>query len=301
MNIKRILFPTDFSPCADIALSHALFHAEIYGAELHIVHGVVHVAEEVPYFNVEPEIIEAKMEEVARTQLAEALQPHREKPFQILEENIRGQSAANIILDYAADRSCDMIVMGTHGRRFLSHFLLGSVAESVSRLAPCPVITVRAGESAHSNLKPIRHILVTLDFSPMSKKALQLAENIAKTHGAEKITLIHVLENYFYPGGVEPGIAAIMELLPRLTDQCRERLENYAAKMTKDNYGVFCEVPLGRPAHTIVKFAQNNDVDLIIAGAGGSGGLGHMLLGSTVERILRLSACPVFTFKPDSK
>ncbi len=300
MNIQRILFPTDFSPCADEALSHALFHAEVHDAELHIIHGVVHIAEDIPFFNVEPEIIEAKMEEVARTQLAETLLPHREKPFQILEENIRGKSAPNIILEYAAERDCDLIVMGTHGRRFLQHFLLGSVAEAVARLSPCPVMTVRAGEPGKNKLKPIRHILAAIDFSPMSKKAIELAREMAAIHGAEKITLIHVLENYFYPGGVEPGIAAIMELLPRLTEQCRERLETIAESLSGNKFGVFCEVPLGRPAHTIVKFAEHNDVDLIIAGSGGSGGLGHMLLGSTVERILRLASCPVLTVKPEA-
>jgi nucleotide-binding universal stress UspA family protein len=57
---------------------------------------------------------------------------------------IRIGSVAEHILDFARERGVDLIVMGTHGRRGLSHLLLGSVAEQVLRSAPCPVLTTRA-------------------------------------------------------------------------------------------------------------------------------------------------------------
>ena len=296
MKVKRILFPTDFSPCADAALTHALFHAEIFDAELHIVHGVVHISEEVPYFNVDPDLIDAKMEEVAKARMAESLQLHQDSPFRILEENVRGRSAPNIILEYAADRNCDMIVMGTHGRRFLEHFLLGSVAETVTRMAPCPVVTVRAGKTP-VRLQPIRHIMTPIDFSNTSERSLEIALAMGAIHGAEKLTLLHVVEDYFYPAGIEPGIAAISDLIPKLLDERRNRLQHLAGKLTGNLPRVACEVIPGRPAHTIVKYADQNNVDLIIAGTGGAGGLGKMLLGSAVERILRLANCPVLTFR----
>jgi nucleotide-binding universal stress UspA family protein len=50
------------------------------------------------------------------------------------------------VLDYAAEKEIDLIVMGTHGRGALAHMLLGSVAEQVVRRAPCPVLTVRHPE-----------------------------------------------------------------------------------------------------------------------------------------------------------
>jgi nucleotide-binding universal stress UspA family protein len=55
-------------------------------------------------------------------------------------------SPAVAIVDYANDHNINLIVMGTNGRGVLEHFLMGSVAERVVRLAPCPVLTVRARE-----------------------------------------------------------------------------------------------------------------------------------------------------------
>jgi nucleotide-binding universal stress UspA family protein len=56
------------------------------------------------------------------------------------------------IVDYARDHDVDIIVMGTHGRGALGHLVMGSVAERVVRLAPCPVLTVRHPE--HEFIRP---------------------------------------------------------------------------------------------------------------------------------------------------
>ena len=59
---------------------------------------------------------------------------------------ITSSRAAETIVQYARDHAVDLIVMGTHGRRALAHVLMGSVAERVVRMAPCPVLTVRHPE-----------------------------------------------------------------------------------------------------------------------------------------------------------
>jgi nucleotide-binding universal stress UspA family protein len=61
----------------------------------------------------------------------------------LVETHLRQGLPVAEICDFARDAACDLIVMGTHGRRGLEHFLLGSVAERVLRTAPCPVLTVK--------------------------------------------------------------------------------------------------------------------------------------------------------------
>jgi nucleotide-binding universal stress UspA family protein len=61
-----------------------------------------------------------------------------------VESRLRGGNPADSILDSAQTLPCDLIVMGTHGRRGISHALSGSVAEAVLRKARCPVLTVRS-------------------------------------------------------------------------------------------------------------------------------------------------------------
>jgi nucleotide-binding universal stress UspA family protein len=60
---------------------------------------------------------------------------------------VRMGHVAQTIVDYAKDVGADLIVMGTHGRTGLAHFIIGSVAERVVRMAPCPVLTVGATEA----------------------------------------------------------------------------------------------------------------------------------------------------------
>ena len=61
---------------------------------------------------------------------------------------VRSGVAVDEILSTAADERCELIVIGTHGRGGLSRFLLGSVADRIVRLAPCPVMTVRGDRGA---------------------------------------------------------------------------------------------------------------------------------------------------------
>ena len=82
--------------------------------------------------------------------------------------------AHDAIVEAAAKRHADLIVMGTHGRRGLSRVLLGSNAERVLRQAPCHVLTVRADAAVPAGLE-FRKLLVPVDFSECSRQALDSA------------------------------------------------------------------------------------------------------------------------------
>lgn len=139
---RRILVPLDFSDCSIEALEYAALVAQRAKASLRLLH----VLEPVSYGLDFTLLHVAKREEVqerltARLRgLASALQSvHVTADFQL-----RGGLPADSILDAAKAEPADLIVMGTHGRRGLSHTFWGSVAESVLRKAHCPVLTVRS-------------------------------------------------------------------------------------------------------------------------------------------------------------
>ncbi len=146
--IKRILVPTDFSDCSRDALDYALSLADRLGAEVHLIH----VFERPVYFevgvshslqlghNVNEWIRDLKAE--ATKQLdALAAEVRGRRPG--TQASVREGTAVEEILKAAKESSADMIVLGTHGRTGLPHVVLGSVAERVVRMAPCPVLTVR--------------------------------------------------------------------------------------------------------------------------------------------------------------
>lgn len=148
---KHILVPTDFSATSDAALEHARALASAFGSELSLVHvfedpllsGAVTAEAFVPEA---PEVRDALMKE-AQTRLTHRIRPDDRETLRATGEIITG-SPATAIADHAARVGADLIVMGTHGRGGVSHLLLGSVAERVVRMAPCPVLTVRGPAEA---------------------------------------------------------------------------------------------------------------------------------------------------------
>jgi nucleotide-binding universal stress UspA family protein len=147
---KRILVPVDFSPPSDAALEYARSVAARYGASLHLLH----VAED-PYrafYSAEvfvPEIEGLREEILSDTEkrLKDQLRPADVTDLHATAESIIGMPSGSIV-EYAAGRDIDLIVMGTHGRGGMAHLLMGSVAERVVRTAPCPVLTVRKMQTA---------------------------------------------------------------------------------------------------------------------------------------------------------
>jgi nucleotide-binding universal stress UspA family protein len=143
--MKRILHPTDFSECAKRAEEEAIKLLRPLGAELLLLH----VCVEAPLFNeglfglVEPQKVYEAQRRWAEGMLKERVAAIREAGVTVRSLVRSGVPHAEII-KVAADEGCDLIVMGTRGFWGLNRVLLGSVADRVIRLAPCPVMTVHA-------------------------------------------------------------------------------------------------------------------------------------------------------------
>lgn len=139
----NILHPSDFSEASQAACDKAVDLARQCGAKLTVLHAYAEplMAEGFAYVpDLRPELEDA-LSLVANV-----------GPTPAVERVLRVGIPAETIVEYARRHNCDLIVMGTHGRTGLSHLLMGSVAEKVVRLAPCPVMVVRQQEPAESPL-----------------------------------------------------------------------------------------------------------------------------------------------------
>ena len=138
--LKRILVATDFGPAAEAALTYGRALAKNFGATL----TVMHVAEN--FFLratiADPHALKAA---VAR-RLEERLTAEDRRALHARAVLETSDQPADAITTYAKQAEIDLIVMGTHGRDGLAHFLVGSVAERVVRTASCPVLTVKHPE-----------------------------------------------------------------------------------------------------------------------------------------------------------
>ena len=142
VRLERILVPVDFSDCSLDALEYAVVVAQQAKASLMLLH----VLEPVSYgldFTLSHMRTREHVRESWTKRLKELTSSHQHSHV-AMEFQLRGGLPADSILDSAQTLPCDLIVMGTHGRRGISHTISGSVAEAVLRKSHCPVIAVRS-------------------------------------------------------------------------------------------------------------------------------------------------------------
>jgi len=138
--LKRILCPHDFSETSAEAARYAIALARNFGSRLYFLYVGRNAVNQ---FEVEfPIGLEDALEDGVRERLLRIVTPLENAELSP-EFAVRDGAPAPEIVRFAVDEDIDLIVMGTHGRGFMGHIVMGSVAEKVVRLAPCPVLTVR--------------------------------------------------------------------------------------------------------------------------------------------------------------
>jgi nucleotide-binding universal stress UspA family protein len=300
--LKKILFPTDFSRCAEQALAHALYLAQTYEAELHVLHANValeYAPHDAARLFPKPEEVTARLRELAQGHMTTVLSAHVTNHLRIKQVYEQGMSTAPVILTYAAENDVDLIVMGTHGRRGLGHLFLGSVAEEIVRMAACPVLTIRERKEAIP-VEAVARILVPVDFSEHARKALQQAKALAEGYGA-RLQLLHVVEDLRYPSFYMAERFAYFDIRPEIATRARQELEQFLRETEGPHVAADLHVLEGGAAHEIVKFAETNKTDLIVIATHGFTGLEHFLMGSVAENVVRRAPCPVMTVKTFGK
>ncbi|MCF6148562.1 MAG: universal stress protein [Candidatus Kuenenia sp.] len=147
ITVKKILFPTDFSPCAKHALTYALSLATLFKAKLYIIHVIPKMnipisAGGVMYPTLK---IYKDMEENAKKKMHHLIPKRFLDQIEVENIIVRGTPYVEITKN-AKKYNIDIITIATHGRTGISHTLIGSVAEKVVRKAPCPVLTIKHPE-----------------------------------------------------------------------------------------------------------------------------------------------------------
>jgi nucleotide-binding universal stress UspA family protein len=283
--IKRILFATDFSSCAEHAEEYVALFARTYGATIHVLH-VLEIYEGVY----------ASVQDHRETdgQLARVVQHLQQRTVLATHQQTAGIPDV-LICEAAEENRSDLIVLGTHGRTGLQHILLGSTAERVLTMAPCPVLTVREPKYVKDPHEQgsirCKHVIVPIDFSECSFDALEYGIQIAKDFGAALI-LLHVLEPIPYLMDLTFDHAA-----ERNKQDVTVQLTAVVNRIRSHGVSVQKVIRGGVPADSILEYVRTSGGDLIAMGTHGVRGIAHMMRGSVAEAVLRRAPCPVLAMK----
>jgi nucleotide-binding universal stress UspA family protein len=266
--IRSIVHPTDFSDLSAAAFGHALRIALAARSQLHLLHVSQYDAAETLAFPHARRLL-------VQWGLTEANDP----PWVVASklgievDNIRLalQEPTQAIVDFLRQHASDLVVLATHGRDGVEHWLKGSVAEAVFRRSAIPTLFIAPGargfvDQLSGDIR-LRHVLVPIDFSPAPGPALEAVQRFCALTTGEKVML---------------DILHVGEKAPRL-------------RIASSSSGSLSPVMLrsGNVVQTIVDTAIELDVDLICMPTAGHHGVLDALRGSTTERVIRHAPCPV--------
>ena len=292
IKLDRIFCPVVPSPGIDEGLECAVALARAYGAKLFVCHFVEDAS--MVTSNVRTGVEEALKRSVSRlldTSPCSAATPLLDWEIIVAES----RRPAEAIVQAAKDLNVDLIAMSSRHRPYAAA-LLGSTAETVSRTAPCPLLVTRLGGGRSGNLSRginFRRLLVANDFSTDSELSLRYGLSLAREYQSD-LHLLHVMNDSPTKG------ADISWASPDTEGPYHEAARRLHQSVPLEAH-LWCNVTHavreGKPHREIFSYAVEHEIDLICIGAHGNEFQLGTLFGSTADRILRQSPCPILVVR----
>ncbi|HTS38147.1 MAG TPA: universal stress protein [Candidatus Solibacter sp.] len=300
LQVKNVLFATDFSATSEAALPYAAAISRHFGSTLHLAHVLSDTA---------ILMMTGGVDYVSMGTLYDDAHAEAKEKLDALAARLEGVPQRNYVRHGAIwknlaiiveENKIDLIVLGTHGRTGLGKLLLGSVAEDILRHAPCPVLTVGPNISGRDRLPlltqntrdlapldlDLRHIVLATDFAAHAPDLARTACSLAAEFHA-RLTLLHVIEDYSHLGRQpEEIIEARARLRALIPDGCTLQSEPETL------------LEFGPPREEILKVAAEREADLIVLGARPKEEVGTTHLPwSTTHHVVASARCPVLTLR----
>jgi nucleotide-binding universal stress UspA family protein len=290
--IKRIVVGTDMSAMAARAETRAAMLARELGCEsLDLLHVIDRLALESLRHLAEPLVdTEQHLMDSSRRQLAEVERRLSDTyGVRVMTLTLNVGRAHNEIAHYAKLLKAGLVVLGAHSGGAVRDLFVGSTVDKVLRTLPCPLLIVRLEPRA-----PYQRILVGVDFSESSRRALETARNIAP-HAS--VTVLHAVE---VP--LEKKLKFDADRIEAYRAELRVRKSDEMLKLvsaaSNDSVSWTRVVESGAPADVILKKAHALEADLIIIGKHGRAGWEDMLIGGVTKQIIQYAPCDVLVVEP---
>lgn len=292
--MRRMLVPVDLTAGSEDILRYGIAWAQLFDAELHVLH-VVPTGPERALIDLAGGAIPAIRTDWMRDAggaLQKLVATVTTATDSIRAAVCTGQPAAEIER-YAAAEQIDLIVMAARRHTAFARVALGSVAQHIVRRAPCPVVTVPPEAKTPRWLGSVRAMLMPTDLGDTSKAAFGYARELATCLGAA-LRVIHVVAppwerqlTYVPPAAISTRIEQLTGIRPDYVDP--------AADVACD---VQSAVRVGEPAVKIMAYAEDVHADLIVMATHSRHAFAQMLPGGVTQKVLRKAHCPVLTLSP---
>jgi nucleotide-binding universal stress UspA family protein len=211
--------------------------------------------------------------------------------------------AASEILNLAEQNHVGLIIISTHGRSGISRWALGNIANKVLRASHIPTLLIKSsGSETVSAGKALGSILVPLDGSQFAEAIIPYVEGLAQVMDSE-VTLLRVIEPVRLPHLAGYGQWVDWEkyekdLLAEAEKEANRYLDSQERALRDKGVKVSAISLLGKPAETILQYADDNSCSLIALSTHGFSGMTKWAYGSVASRIIEGSSEPVLLVRP---
>ncbi len=287
--LKNILLGTDFSHCATAALQQAVRLAHWNNAHLQTIHvvDVLAVREYAEAFEQPLMLVEKEVVEMTGSRLKEWLAP---AGTSVAGETIIGMPL-DVLLNRTKELDASLLVLGVRGET-TTHNDAGNLALKCLRKAQTKVMLVHEQHAG-----PFRNVVACVDFSETARVAVEQARHV----GEQDQSQVHFIHVFSGPWRRLPLRLETPRTLADFEKQYRALLEGRLREFVGDTSGLqatFKVIEADRVAHGIAEYACRTETDLLVLGSKGQSNLKYLLLGSTVERLLRELPCSVLVVRP---
>lgn len=309
---KHIMCAVDFSGFAPLILSYGKAMSQEFDSALticHIVQDTVMLSSHAQ--------AGFSTEEVTAQRIEDAGEAIR---FLAEQEQIKAEALVSLghpadeITRLSKEKEVDLVIAATHGGSGIKRFLVGSVTDRLVKTLECPFLVLHSparDEDNKVNL-PLKRILVGCDFSKDSDLAFRHALSFAQEFEAE-LHLVHVIKPRTYiPVGPAGSIDFREDHVPMLPEDTPEdeteyqrylieQVEKRLSRMVPEESSHWCTpvtaIRRGEPYQELIDYAMDFHMDMIVLGIRGHSLLDKFLVGSTTDRVISRSDCPVLAVR----
>ncbi len=288
--LKSILVGVDFSECSRCALEQAVRLARWNKAGLNVIHVMDSSALDNSMTSFPPELDELRriLREQAIRRLAEWTK-EAGAPEGHSREVMNG-APLDLLLQESRTRHADLLVLGVTGDSLLPYGA-GTLATKCLRKSATKVLLVK-----QTHPRPFRRIVACVDFSETSREVVKHALRVAGQDQAE-LHFLHVFRAEWNNWTSQSTLSALTDF----AKNCRAILENNLRQFAsgpEETTAIYSVTQAKTHGHGIAEYCRNVDADLVVLGTRGRTTLKYILLGSTVERLLKEIPCSVLAVRP---
>ncbi len=297
-SLKRILVAYDFTAASRNALDQSIAFARGRPIRIHVLHRVLPTIDalrslsratgrwdEIGRFLVDYDVQQAASRSEELAGLVARVGGGIEMDYSMAE----GGSVADVVVSKAKSFKPDLVAIGSHGTHGVEKLVLGSVASELLQRIDNAVMFVSSQASSFTGASG-EAILVPVDFSDHSHRALAFARVIAELH-ASPLHLLHAVERLhspFSPRGLTSRFEEDEALKPKYEEAVLDMLGETPGTVTVEE---------GSPAGAILRKREGTRAGLIVMGSRGLTGLPHLLAGSVADKVARFSEVPVIVVR----